>query len=50
MAYRATPNSTTEYSPFYLLHGREMTLPSSDNLKAKVTEENPDHQHGWKIC
>ena len=26
----------------YLLHGREMTLPNSDNLKAKISTENPD--------
>jgi hypothetical protein len=44
MAYRATPNTTTGYSPFYLLHGREMNLPSSDNLDAKIAMDNPDHQ------
>ena len=42
MAYRATPNTVTGYSPYYLLHGREMTLLNSDNLKAKVSSENPD--------
>ena len=30
MAYRATPHSTTQYSPFYLLHGREMILPKPE--------------------
>jgi transposase InsO family protein len=46
MAYRATPNTTTTYSPYYLLRGREMQLPSSDNLKAKVPnkKEDPDHR------
>jgi hypothetical protein len=44
MVYRATPNTTTGYSPFYLLHGREMILPSSDNLKAKIAMDNPNHQ------
>ena len=43
MAHRATPSSVTGFSPFYLLHGREMPLPSSDNLKARVSRENPDH-------
>jgi len=37
MAYRATPHSTTVYSPFYLTHGREMVLPNEGDLKAKVS-------------
>jgi hypothetical protein len=36
MAYHSTPHTTTGYSPFYLLHGREMTTPATENLKAKV--------------
>ena len=43
MAYRATPNTTTGYSPFFLLHGTEMNLPSSDNLEAKIVMDNPNH-------
>jgi len=43
MAYRATPNTVTNFSPFYLLHGREMPLPNSDNLKARVSREKPDN-------
>ena len=39
MAYRATPNTTTGCGPFYMLHGREMTLPCSDDLKAKLSNE-----------
>jgi hypothetical protein len=44
MVYRATPNTTTDFSPYYLLHGTELTLPSSDNLKVKLStdKENSD--------
>jgi hypothetical protein len=42
MAYRATPNTVTGYSPFFLLHGREMETPNNDNLKARVATDNPD--------
>jgi len=44
MAYRATPNTVTGYSPFYLLHGREMVLPNRSDLKAKVSKKNPTHE------
>ena len=40
MAYRATPNTVTGFSQFYLLHGREMQLPGNDNLKARCPTEN----------
>jgi transposase InsO family protein len=45
MAYRATPNTTTGYSPFYFLHGREMELPSGDDFKAKIAKEVKDKDH-----
>ena len=41
MSYRAMPNTARGYSPFFLLHGREMTLPSNKNLKAKLTKADP---------
>jgi len=43
MAYRATPNTTTKYSQFYLIHGRETLLPNNENLKGKISKENPSH-------
>jgi hypothetical protein len=39
MAYRETPHGTHGFSQFFLLHGREMVLPTSQNLKAKLTAE-----------
>ena len=38
-AYRGTPHGTSEYSPYYLLHGREMILPTSHDLRAKLTPD-----------
>jgi len=42
--YRATPNSVTGHSPFFLLHGREMEIPNNDNLKARISSENPSQK------
>ena len=39
MAYRATPHGTSGYSPYYLLHGREMILPTSQDLRAKLSPD-----------
>ena len=41
MAYRTTPNTTTGYSLFFLLHCREMSLQSNENLKAKLSKPDP---------
>jgi transposase InsO family protein len=38
MVQRATPHTITKYSPFYLLHGREMPLPNTDDLSARVDD------------
>ena len=37
MAYRATPHGTSGYSPYYLLHGPEMILPTAQDLRAKLS-------------
>jgi len=42
MAYIATPHSTTLYSPFNLLHGREMVLPNEGDIKVKLSPEVQD--------
>jgi hypothetical protein len=37
IAYQITPHLITEYSPFFLLHGREMTLPFPLNVRPKFS-------------
>jgi transposase InsO family protein len=39
ISYRAAPSTVTGYSPFYLLHGREMVVPNTHNLRAKLSPE-----------
>ena len=43
-AYLSTPNTTTGFSPYYLLHGRQMVLPNSNDLKSqkKILTTIPD--------
>lgn len=36
MVHPAMPYTTTKYTPFYLLYGREMRLPNTDDLCARV--------------
>ena len=48
MAHRATPSTVTGYSPFYLLHGREMQLPNQEDLKAKISSQPLDHSQRLK--
>ena len=43
-SHRATLHSTITFSPFFLLHGREMIQLSHENLKSRVTGENLDHK------
>ena len=40
MACRANPHGTSGYSPYYLLHGREMILPTSQDLRAKLSPDD----------
>lgn len=63
MVYRATPHSTTKYSPYYLLHGREMRLPtdwireevqldlSEDDLIHEIKKKNAASKpEGYRLC
>jgi hypothetical protein len=42
MSHRKTTHTTTGYRPFYLLHGKEMVLPSTGNLKARLPKDHTD--------
>jgi transposase InsO family protein len=46
MVHRATPHSTTKFSPCFLLHGWDMRLPNTADLSArmKVPEEGLEAQ------
>jgi hypothetical protein len=39
MAYRATPDGTTGFSPYSLMHGTEIILPTIQNMTAKLSPE-----------
>jgi hypothetical protein len=39
MAFRNTPHGASKFTPFYMLHGQEMVLPSLQDLKAKLGPE-----------
>jgi hypothetical protein len=39
MSYPAAPSTVTGYSPFYLLHGCEMVMPNTHNLRAKLSPD-----------
>jgi hypothetical protein len=43
MSYCGTTHATG-YSPFYLLHGKEMDLPGNTHLKARLPTENTDQK------
>jgi hypothetical protein len=49
MTYNATPHSSTKFSSFYLLHGRETVLPASENLRAKLPPEIGDTEIGPRL-
>ena len=43
MAYRTTVHSTTKYTPFFLTHGREATMPievEEAYLEEEINEQN----------
>ena len=49
MAYRNTPHGSTKHTPYYMLHGREMTLPTMQTLRAKLPTNVRDSEHGPRL-
>jgi transposase InsO family protein len=49
MAYRGTPHCTSGYSPYYLLHGREMILPTSNYLRAKLASDVRETEYTHRL-
>ena len=49
MAYRATPHGSSGYSPYFLLHGREMVIPSTQDLRAKLSSEAETHENANRL-
>jgi transposase InsO family protein len=39
MSYNGTCHTATGFSSFYLAHGREISLPTTDNIRAKLPPE-----------
>jgi len=49
MAYRNTSHGTTKHTPYYMFHGREMTLPTLQALRAKLSTDVRDSKHGLRL-
>jgi hypothetical protein len=49
MAYRNKPHGTSKYSPYYLLHGREMVPPLPEDLRAKLSPEIRNSEHAPRL-
>ena len=49
MAYRATPHGTTGYSPLFVLHGREMVLPNSQDVRVKLTPDVRETEYAPRL-
>jgi transposase InsO family protein len=48
LAYCAAPN-TTDYSTYFLLHRREMTLPNSKDVKARLSREKENSDQNRQL-
>jgi len=49
MVHRATPYFITRFSPFYLLHGRDMRMPNTDDLSAQIAAPRVETENKDKV-
>jgi len=49
MAYRNTPHGTTKHTPYYVRRGREISLPTMQSLRAKLSTDICDSEHGPRL-
>jgi hypothetical protein len=49
MVYRNIPHGSSKFSPFYLTHGREIILPTMQDLKAKLSPEIRDTEQATRL-
>jgi transposase InsO family protein len=50
MAYRSTMHSSTQQTPFYLLHGREMQLPFDDIITPRRVRYDLDDNYASELA
>ena len=49
MAYRATPHESTGFSPNFMMHGRELSMPVDVMLSLPRGEQHTPRQYAQKL-
>ena len=48
MAYRCTPARASQFSPYFLFFGKEMTTPIETAINPNITEVSPNYRDTLK--